>query len=71
MLVNCGTFLAIHARAIPPERVHNNIQKHGNTAAATIPICMYEAIELGKIKLGEPGLPGRPGTSMTVDPRTP
>ena len=37
---------------LPPERMHNNIQKYGNTTAATIPICMYEAIELGKIKSG-------------------
>jgi 3-oxoacyl-[acyl-carrier-protein] synthase-3 len=37
---------------LPPERVHNNIQKYGNTTAASIPICMHEAIELGKIKPG-------------------
>jgi 3-oxoacyl-[acyl-carrier-protein] synthase-3 len=38
---------------LPPERMHNNIQKYGNTTAATIPICMHEAIELGKIKPGD------------------
>lgn len=37
---------------LPPERMHNNIQKYGNTTAASIPICMHEAIELGKIKSG-------------------
>ncbi|TMQ04148.1 MAG: ketoacyl-ACP synthase III [Deltaproteobacteria bacterium] len=37
---------------LPPERMHNNIQKYGNTTAASIPICMHEAIELGKIKPG-------------------
>jgi 3-oxoacyl-[acyl-carrier-protein] synthase-3 len=37
---------------LPPEKMHNNIQKYGNTTAATIPICMFEAIELGKIKPG-------------------
>jgi 3-oxoacyl-[acyl-carrier-protein] synthase-3 len=37
---------------MPDERVHNNIQKYGNTTAASIPICMHEAIELGKIKPG-------------------
>jgi 3-oxoacyl-[acyl-carrier-protein] synthase-3 len=31
---------------------HNSIQKYGNTTAASIPICMHEAIELGKIKPG-------------------
>jgi 3-oxoacyl-[acyl-carrier-protein] synthase III len=37
---------------MPDERTHNNIQKYGNTTAASIPICMHEAIELGKIKPG-------------------
>ncbi len=37
---------------LPDDRIHNNIQKYGNTTAATIPICMHEAIELGKIKPG-------------------
>ena len=38
---------------LPPEKMHNNIQRYGNTTAATIPICMHEAIELGKIKPGD------------------
>ncbi len=38
---------------MPAEKTHNNIQKYGNTTAASIPICMYEAIELGKIKPGD------------------
>ncbi len=38
---------------LPEERTHNNIQKYGNTTAASIPICMNEAIELGKIKPGD------------------
>lgn len=37
---------------LPPEKMHNNIQKYGNTTAATIPICMHEAVELGKIRPG-------------------
>ena len=37
---------------LPPEKMHNNIQKYGNTTAASIPICMHEAISLGKIKPG-------------------
>jgi 3-oxoacyl-[acyl-carrier-protein] synthase-3 len=37
---------------LPPEKMHNNIQKYGNTTAASIPICMHEALELGKIKPG-------------------
>ncbi|MEZ4363650.1 MAG: beta-ketoacyl-ACP synthase III [Kofleriaceae bacterium] len=38
---------------LPAEKMHNNIQKVGNTTAASIPICMNEAIELGKIKPGD------------------
>ncbi len=38
---------------LPDNKIHNNIQKYGNTTAATIPICMHEAIELGKIKPGD------------------
>ena len=37
---------------LPPEKMHNNIQKYGNTTAASIPICMHEAIALGKIQPG-------------------
>jgi 3-oxoacyl-[acyl-carrier-protein] synthase III len=38
---------------MPAEKTHNNIMKYGNTTAASIPICMHEAIELGKIKSGD------------------
>lgn len=34
-------------------QVHNNIQKYGNTTAASIPIALCEAWELGKIKEGD------------------
>jgi 3-oxoacyl-[acyl-carrier-protein] synthase-3 len=35
---------------LPDEKIFNNIQKYGNTTAATIPICMSEAWEKGLIK---------------------
>jgi len=38
---------------LPQEKMHNNIQKYGNTTAASIPLCMNEAIEMGKIKRGD------------------
>lgn len=38
---------------LPPEKVFNNIQKYGNTTAATIPICMSEAVAEGKLKQGD------------------
>lgn len=38
---------------LPLERMHNNIQKLGNTTAATIPLCMKDAIAHGKLKAGD------------------
>jgi 3-oxoacyl-[acyl-carrier-protein] synthase-3 len=35
------------------DQVHNNIQKYGNTTAATIPLCLEEAIAEGKVKQGD------------------
>ena len=37
----------------PEEKVHNNIQKYGNTTAASIPLALDEAWELGKVKAGD------------------
>lgn len=38
---------------IPQEKVFVNIQKYGNTSAASIPIALHEAIYDGKIKRGD------------------
>lgn len=38
---------------VPAERVYNNIQRYGNTTAATIPICMSEAVAEGKLGSGD------------------
>ncbi len=38
---------------IDDSKVHNNIQKYGNTTAATIPLCLSEARALGKVKDGD------------------
>ena len=35
------------------KQVHNNIQKYGNTTAASVPIALCEAWELGKVKRGD------------------
>jgi 3-oxoacyl-[acyl-carrier-protein] synthase-3 len=35
------------------DQVYNNIQKYGNTTAASIPIALCEALEQGKIKEGD------------------
>ena len=41
-----------HALGLSDDRVHNNIQKFGNTTAASIPIALCEAWEMQKIKAG-------------------
>ena len=38
---------------LPPEKVFNNIQRYGNTTAATIPICMSEAVTEGRLSPGD------------------
>jgi 3-oxoacyl-[acyl-carrier-protein] synthase-3 len=38
---------------IPPEKVYHNIQRYGNTTAASIPIALNEAIQEGKAKRGD------------------
>lgn len=38
---------------LPDEKVWNNIQRYGNTTAASIPIALCEAYEAGKVKEGD------------------
>ena len=38
---------------LPPEKVFINIEKYGNTSAATIPIALAEAVEEGRLKSGD------------------
>jgi 3-oxoacyl-[acyl-carrier-protein] synthase-3 len=38
---------------VAPERVFNNIQKYGNTSAATLPICLDECVRSGRVKKGD------------------
>lgn len=38
---------------LPNEKVYNNIQRYGNTTAASIPIALCEVYEEGKIKNGD------------------
>jgi len=37
---------------LPDEKVHNNIQKYGNTTSATLPLCFFEAQQAGKAPEG-------------------
>ena len=47
------TEIVLTSLDIPIEKSHNNIDKYGNTTAASIPIALHEAVELGKIKPGD------------------
>jgi 3-oxoacyl-[acyl-carrier-protein] synthase-3 len=38
---------------IPPERMHNNIDRYGNTTAASIPIALAEAVQEGGLREGD------------------
>jgi 3-oxoacyl-[acyl-carrier-protein] synthase-3 len=40
------------ALGLPDEKVHNNIQRYGNTTSATLPIAFYEARQAGKAPAG-------------------
>ncbi|MBI4590036.1 MAG: ketoacyl-ACP synthase III [Candidatus Rokubacteria bacterium] len=41
------------ALRIPPEKTYNNVHKYGNTAAASVPMCLHEALVEGRIKPGD------------------
>jgi len=38
---------------LPEEKVFNNIQRYGNTTAASIPLALYEALEAGRVRSGD------------------
>ena len=38
---------------LPDEKIYNNIQRYGNTTAASIPIALTEAFEQGRVKPGD------------------
>jgi 3-oxoacyl-[acyl-carrier-protein] synthase-3 len=38
---------------LPKEKVFNNIERYGNTTAATIPLCLSEAEQQGRLKQGD------------------
>ena len=41
------------AMGLPSEKVHNNIQRYGNTTSATLPLCFHEARAQGRIGQGD------------------
>lgn len=42
-----------NALGVPPEKVFSNIEKYGNTTAASVPIAMDECVEEGRIREGD------------------
>jgi 3-oxoacyl-[acyl-carrier-protein] synthase-3 len=38
---------------LPPEKVYSNIDRYGNVSVASIPICLHELKEQGKLKKGD------------------
>jgi 3-oxoacyl-[acyl-carrier-protein] synthase-3 len=50
---------------ISPDRIFNNIQKYGNTTAASIPICIDEAVKAGRLKRGGLLCPAAFGSGLT------
>lgn len=50
---------------IPPERCYVNIDRYGNTSAASIPIALDEAVRAGKVKRGDVVLMAAFGAGLT------
>ena len=44
---------AMEKLGLPPEKAHVNIDKYGNTSAASIPIALDEAVRTGKLEKGD------------------
>ncbi len=44
---------AVRSLELPPEIVYSNMERYGNTSAASIPIALSEAVEEGRIQPGD------------------
>jgi len=44
---------AVNRLGLPPEKFFVNLDRYGNTSAASIPLALDEAIQAGKIKRGD------------------
>jgi 3-oxoacyl-[acyl-carrier-protein] synthase-3 len=53
------------ALELPEEKVFNNIERYGNTTAASIPIALHEAVEAGRVKDGDLVCLGAFGSGFT------
>ncbi|MEO6111613.1 MAG: 3-oxoacyl-[acyl-carrier-protein] synthase III C-terminal domain-containing protein, partial [Nitrospiraceae bacterium] len=50
---------------LPPEKVMLNLDRYGNTSAASIPIALDEAVQQGRIKEGGLVMLGAFGAGLT------
>lgn len=50
---------------IPPDRTYNNVHRYGNTAAASVPICLHEAVGDGRVREGDLLLLAALGTGLS------
>jgi 3-oxoacyl-[acyl-carrier-protein] synthase III len=55
-----------HAVGIPMEKTYLNIEKYGNTSAASVPMALVEAIAAGRIKAGDRLLMAAFGAGFTA-----
>ncbi len=44
--------LAVRKYRIPPEKYYKNIDRYGNTAAASVPLVLSELVEQGRVGPG-------------------
>jgi len=57
--------LVCRRMGLPPERMVHNIQKYGNTTAASIPIALHEAAQSDRVKSGDLVLLAAFGAGLT------
>ena len=57
--------MVVRQLGFPPDRVVHNIQRYGNTTAASIPIALHEAAQQGRIQPGELVLLAAFGAGLT------
>lgn len=56
---------AVEQLGIPADRVFNNLQKYGNTSAASIPLALDEALQQGRLSRGDALLMSGFGAGLT------
>jgi 3-oxoacyl-[acyl-carrier-protein] synthase-3 len=47
---------AAHRLRVPIEKFYVNVQRYGNTSAASVPVALYEAVAAGRVRDGDVGV---------------